>query len=113
MGTNPGGSQKTKCESNRTSKKNSPNNTISNPTAVNKNTLNIREARTKPTSPERSLVLINSYNQGKKGGASNPNVFLNGSHMVNQREERKALNMISNIGNKNEILSQSQIQNPS
>ena len=92
---NPG-SNKPKCESNRTSKKNSPNNTISN----SKGTLNIREARTKPTSPERSLVLINSYNNQSK--QNNPHVYLAGSHVVNQREERKALNMISNIPNKTE-----------
>ena len=90
------GSHKTKCESNRTSKKNSPiNNTISATTA--KNTLNIREARTKPTSPERSFMLINGYK------ASQPKKqYVN----ANQREERQALNMISNISKKGEILIQ-------
>ncbi len=82
-----GTAQRSKCESNRTSKKNSPNNTINS----NKGTINIREARTKPVSPERSYAMMNTYKNGhKKGG------FIAGS-AVNQLEERKALNMMSNI----------------
>jgi hypothetical protein len=68
--------------------KNSPNNTINS----NKGTINIREARTKPTSPERSFMMIGSYKNSKKPG----NVYIAGS-AVNQREELKALNMMSNI----------------
>jgi len=83
-----GTGQRSKCESNRTSKKNSPNNTINS----TKGTINIREARTKPVSPERSYAIINSYKNGKKGN----NVYIAGS-AVNQLEERKALNMLSNI----------------
>lgn len=73
--------------------------------AKNGGTLNIREARTKPTSPDRSLLLIhNSYNQSKKGvnTTTHPNMYL----VANQREERKALNMISTLGGKNELLHQ-------
>ena len=106
------GLQKTKCDSNRTASKNhhsttssvlqSQNNTIGSIAAsamakFGGATLNIREARTKPTSPDRSLLLIhNSYNQPSKksmGGAGNStqtNMYL----MANQREERKAFNMI-------------------
>ena len=86
--------QRSKCESNRTSKKNSPNNTIN----TTKNTISIREARTKPTSPERSYVLINSYKGQKQPPQTQKNVYIAGSQMVNQREERKAMNMISNLG---------------
>ena len=44
-------------------------------------TLNIREARTKPTSPDRSLLLIhNSYNQPSKKvgtvGGTHANLYL-------------------------------------
>ena len=67
------GLQKTKCESNRTNSKNhhSTTNSVINSTigsaaasAMAKGaTMNIREARTKPTSPDRSLLMIhNSYN---------------------------------------------------
>jgi hypothetical protein len=68
------GLQKTKCDSNRTSSKNHHqttssilnNNTLGHAaaSAMSKGaTLNLREARTKPTSPDRSLLLIhNSYN---------------------------------------------------
>jgi hypothetical protein len=65
-------------------------------------TLNLREARTKPTSPDRSLLLINnSYNQpSKKAPMTNAaSIYL----QANQREEKKALNMISTLG-KNEML---------
>lgn len=62
--------------------------------------MNIREARTKPTSPDRSLLLIhNSYNLASKKGATHANMYL----AANQREERKALNMISTLG-KNELM---------
>lgn len=83
--------QRSKCDSNRNSKKNSPNNTIN----TTKGTINIREARTKPTSPERSYALINSYKITSTKPTAN-GYGVPGS-MVNQREERKALNMISNI----------------
>ena len=62
--------------------------------------MNIREARTKPTSPDRSLLLLhNSYNQPSKKSINNTQSqmpqYLAG---VNQREERKAFNMISSMG---------------
>jgi hypothetical protein len=53
------GQHKSKCDSNRVSKKNSPNNTITGGTQ-GKTSLIMREARTKPTSPERSYVLVQS-----------------------------------------------------
>ena len=90
---------RTKIESSR-SKKNSPHTSATNHTqnTINtyKGTINIREARTKPTSPERSYMLINSFKKGVNavGAASS---FVTAGHAVNQREERKALNMISNI----------------
>lgn len=104
---------KSKCDTNRTQSKNhhsttnsmmQNNLTLAAASALNKGaTLTIREARTKPTSPDRSLLLIhNSYNQPSKKTitSSTPgNMYL----AANQREERKALNMISTIG-KNEIL---------
>lgn len=65
-------------------------------------TLNMREARTKPTSPDRSLLLLhNSYNQPSKKVpiANSTNIYL----AANQREERKALNMVSTLG-KNDLL---------
>ncbi|CDW78202.1 protein kinase domain containing protein [Stylonychia lemnae] len=110
--------QRSKCESNRNSKKNSPNNTIN----TSKGTINIREARTKPTSPERSYVLINSFKQGGTKGSQGSSFVIPGS-MVNQREERKALNMMSNINqnqhqqqnssslSQNNRMSQNQIMN--
>jgi hypothetical protein len=65
-------------------------------------TMNIREARTKPTSPDRSLLLIhNSYNQPSK--KSNQTSHTNMYMAANQREERKALNMINTLG-KNDFL---------
>jgi hypothetical protein len=69
-------------------------------------TLNIREARTKPTSPDRSLVLLhNSYNSKKSmAGVSGTGATTNMYLIANQREERKALNMISTF-NKNELMS--------
>ena len=86
------GLQKTaKCESVRTTSKNhhstttsvlnvAVNNTIgslaasamSKGGAPGQQTLNIREARTKPTSPDRSLLMINnSYNQPSKKSINN------------------------------------------
>jgi hypothetical protein len=94
------GLQKSKCDSVRTSSKNHHtttasvlnNNTIAASSALTHKqgvaTLNIREARTKPTSPDRSLLLLhNSYNSKKSmaggggGNASttmsnNPNMYL-------------------------------------
>lgn len=79
--------------------------------AKNGGTLNIREARTKPTSPDRSLLLIhNSYNQTKK--ATNTSTHANMYMVANQREERKALNMISTLGGKNDLLHQANHTNP-
>lgn len=90
---------RTKIESNR-SKKNSPHTSATHNTQntinTTKGTINIREARTKPTSPERSYMLINSFK--KASGAAASNSFVAAGNVVNQREERKALNMISNIG---------------
>lgn len=67
-------------------------------------TLNLREARTKPTSPDRSLLMLhNSYNNPQKKAApiaNSTNIYL----AANQREERKALNMVSTLGGKNEML---------
>ena len=74
--------QRSKCESNRNSKKSSPNNTINSV----KGTLILREARTKPASPERSLAALNKKPYQIGAG-------------VNQREERKALNMMSHLNN--------------
>lgn len=58
------GSNKSKSDSNRISKRSSPNNTIA---VVGKDQIHIKESLTKPSSPERSFALANSYkNQSKK-----------------------------------------------
>ena len=85
------GLQKSKCDSVRTTSKNhhtttaavlsaaAASNTIGSMGASalstskgGQATLNIREARTKPTSPDRSLLLLhNSYNQPSKKSINN------------------------------------------
>jgi len=77
------GLQKSKCDSVRTSSKNhhtttaavlsnAANNTIGSALSKGGATLNLREARTKPTSPDRSLLLLhNSYNQPSKKSINN------------------------------------------
>lgn len=80
---------KSKCDTNRTQSKNhhsttnsmmmQNNLTLAAASALNKGaTLTIREARTKPTSPDRSLLLIhNSYNQPSKKTINTPgNMYL-------------------------------------
>lgn len=53
------GSNKSKSDSNRISKRSSPNNTIA---VINgKDQIHIKESLTKPSSPERSFALANSY----------------------------------------------------
>ena len=74
---------RTKCESNRTSKKNSPNNTIHTAGKSANHSL-IREAKTKPASPERhfSIGYAAKTTKHKKGG-SGSNAHISGTHYVN------------------------------
>jgi len=56
----------------------------------------IREARTKPVSPDRSLILLSQ---------SNPSQAKKSSYVqskANVKEESMVLNMISNLSKKNE-----------
>jgi len=73
---------KSKCESNRGSKKTSPNNTLTANPGNNYTLIGVREARTKPTSPERSFVMMQSFKPAtKKSGVvqnygGNHNIFI-------------------------------------
>lgn len=67
--------------------------------AQTKNPGLIREARTKPVSPDRSLILLNqSQNTSQQRKQKNSYV----QSKANVKEESMVLNMISNLSKKNE-----------